>query len=152
MGGGLQMRNVSPKGLQSICNASDFNDMYAKLILASPTLHAIPNVKILDKTPAYIYKLTAVLDKVPGVPCVVSVKNDDHINHPQLLKAQRHRVFIFLKLKWVRSYLRMTWFVHTRARAPIQQVRASTARCEYFPQTAHYAIKFAQKRAGGSFL
>ena len=50
---------------------------YTRLILASPTLRAIPNVRVLDKTPAYIRKLTHVLEKTPGVPCVVSVKGEE---------------------------------------------------------------------------
>ena len=78
-----------------------------------------------------------MLDKVPGVPCVVSVK-DNH-THPGLLHAQTHhanrilvvdhgrlvadphgtmrRVFSFLGLDWDPSYLSMRGFVQQLALA-----------------------------------
>ena len=118
--------------IDACARKKSFDDMYARLISASPSLRAIPNVKVLDKTPAYIRKLTKVLAKVPEVPCVVSVKGND--THPALLLAQRkhakrilvvdhHRlladphstmrlVFSFLGLDWDPSYLDMHGFIH----------------------------------------
>ena len=85
--GGDHMWNVSAKGLQRIRAAHSFAHMYARLIQESPTLKAIPKVRVLDKTPRYAYNLPAVLRKVPGVPCVVSVKGN--ATDPSVYEALR---------------------------------------------------------------
>ena len=85
--GGDHMWNVSAKGLKRIRAADGFANMYARLILESPTLKAIPNVRVLDKTPRYAYNLPAVLRKAPGVPCVVSVRGN--ATDPSVYEALR---------------------------------------------------------------
>jgi hypothetical protein len=141
MAQGQHTWNVSAEGLQGIRRARNFDDMCARLILASPTLTAIPNARVLDKTPAYIRELSHVLDKAPGVPCVVIVK--DKVVHNGLRLAQKHhakrilvvdhhllmvgahatmqRVFKFLGLHWDPGYLSMRGF--------IQQLALSHGKC-----------------------
>ena len=158
--GGAHMWNVSAGGLRSIRSASGFDDMYARLIAASPTLRAIPNVKVLDKTPAYIRRLTTVLNKVPGVPCVVSVKGNS--TNPELLNAQRHhasrilvveheqlvadphgtmrQVFGFLRLHWLPSYLSMRGFV--------QQLALSHSKCGSERIAGEYAFRVGAHTPG----
>jgi hypothetical protein len=152
----MHMWNVSAEGLGHIRGARDFEDMYARLARESPTLRAIPGVRVLDKTPRYFYALGGVLDKVPGVPCIVTVK-DPHdpfreggplhgarrhaarinVVHYRNLTADPHgtmrRIFDFLGLEWDPSYLHMRGFV--------QQLALSHGESRAEEIASHFAFK-----------
>ena len=106
-------------------------DMYALVAERSPTLRAIPNVRVLDKTPtAYFTQLDDVMRRAPGVPVILMggesnpsverAKADPTLRrriyraHIHELRADPHVVmsgiFGFLGLHWERSYLNMTGF------------------------------------------
>ena len=67
--------NISAEGMRRIYDAPCFFDMYERLIEVDGYFRAMPRgVRVLDKSPCYVRDLSAVLRRVPGVPCIVMVK------------------------------------------------------------------------------
>jgi len=55
-----------------------YADMYRQLHQHSTLYQNTTNRWIVDKTPAYIRNLKAIMDKAPHVPVIVTVKSDEH--------------------------------------------------------------------------
>jgi hypothetical protein len=69
---------LSESSRDLIVNARCDAEMYATLRQRSPLYHYGYNLNstILDKTPGYMSRLVEVMDRTPGIPVVVTQKND----------------------------------------------------------------------------
>lgn len=67
---------VAPEDRETMLRAPCFARFYRLLRRFSP-LYTGPNARswVVDKTPAYIYNLTAIMRKTPGVPVIVTQKS-----------------------------------------------------------------------------
>ena len=57
-----------------ICDTEDWGECYRRARERSPVIIDKQSL-IFDKTPIYMQHLSAVLDKVPGIPCIVNVRD-----------------------------------------------------------------------------
>lgn len=60
--------------LREVCDTDDWLEVYRRLSNTSPVLRR-PGIALFDKTPRYLSKLPEVLEKVPGVPCIVLARD-----------------------------------------------------------------------------
>jgi hypothetical protein len=74
----VEFWSVSQEGLQRIMSRTTWEEAYTQLHHESP-LTSGTSYQIVDKTPRYIRHLCEILEKVPGVPCVVTTKNRIHM-------------------------------------------------------------------------
>ena len=65
---------ISPEDMQEVCRATSWLEAYRRIVRYSPLFSGQVDL-LVDKTPAYIRQLTAVMEKVPGVPVVVATKH-----------------------------------------------------------------------------
>lgn len=65
---------VNDDELKYICSANTWPDVYKRLIQCSPVIQN-KDVWLFDKTPRYMQVLSEVLKKLPGVPCIVIVRD-----------------------------------------------------------------------------
>lgn len=65
---------LSREDLRYVCDTDDWATFYRRSRERSPLI-ANKRSLIFDKTPAYMRELASVMDKVPGVPCVVNVRD-----------------------------------------------------------------------------
>lgn len=62
------------------CDTDDWSVFYDRAKEQSPVI-VDKSVTLFDKTPKYMAQLSSVLDKVPGVPCVVNVRDPRSLMH-----------------------------------------------------------------------
>lgn len=65
---------VSDEDMQYICTSDTWAEMYSKLREKSSVIKD-KSVWLFDKTPRYMQNLTAILQRVPGIPCIVMVRD-----------------------------------------------------------------------------
>jgi hypothetical protein len=65
---------IKEEDMKSVCECSSWIEAYQKIILYSPLFRDKSDL-VLDKTPAYIGQLDSILEKVAGVPCIVTRKD-----------------------------------------------------------------------------
>lgn len=65
---------LQKEDLRYICATDDWDECYRRARERSPLI-VDKSVYLFDKTPGYMRVLPSVLAKVPGVPCVVSVRD-----------------------------------------------------------------------------
>ena len=66
-----KMKNTD---MRYICDTDSWGECYRRARERSPII-VDKNVFLFDKTPIYMLHLSAVLDKVPHIPCVVNVRD-----------------------------------------------------------------------------
>jgi hypothetical protein len=69
-----QTWELSRDEVKYICDCDDFGECYRRARQCSPVI-ANKNSLVFDKTPIYMKHLPEVLSRVPGVPCVVCVRD-----------------------------------------------------------------------------
>lgn len=69
-----QTWKLSDEQLQQICDTDDWGEFYRRARQTSPLI-IDKAVYLFDKTPIYMLHLAEVLAKVPGIPCVVNVRD-----------------------------------------------------------------------------
>jgi len=70
----MQTWKVSGEQLQQICDTDDWGEFYRRARDISPLI-TDKTVYLFDKTPIYMLHLSEVLARVPGIPCVVNVRD-----------------------------------------------------------------------------
>lgn len=65
---------LAPGDAEYICDTESWGEFYRRCRERSPLI-VDKQVWIFDKTPAYMRDLSRVLEKVPGIPCVVNVRD-----------------------------------------------------------------------------
>jgi len=66
--------HITDEELRYICHASNWNEVYLRLREKSRLIKD-KTVYLIDKTPRYMMELDVVLDRMPGIPCIVVVRN-----------------------------------------------------------------------------
>lgn len=66
--------------LEDICDTDDWSTFYRRILELSPLI-LNKNVQLFDKTPIYMKYLDLVLNRVPCLPCVVSVRDPRAVMH-----------------------------------------------------------------------
>jgi len=66
--------------MEEICDTDDFYEAYARIIKHCHLYSEKVNL-IVDKTPAYIYRLRSIMTKVSKTPVILVVKNPDFQYH-----------------------------------------------------------------------
>ncbi|TGD74889.1 sulfotransferase [Mangrovimicrobium sediminis] len=69
-----QTWKVTDEQMQEICDTDAWGEFYARARMISPLI-TDKTVELFDKTPVYMLHLREVLAKVPGIPCVVNVRD-----------------------------------------------------------------------------
>jgi hypothetical protein len=69
-----QTWELSREDVKYICDCDDWGECYRRARERSPVI-ADKHALIFDKTPVYMKHLPVVLGKVPGIPCVVCVRD-----------------------------------------------------------------------------
>lgn len=65
--------NLTQEQLDEVCHAASFGEAYAKIVQHCHLFQGSKEL-VLDKTPAYIYQLKEVMNKVQNVPFVITQK------------------------------------------------------------------------------
>lgn len=69
-----QTWELSREDVRYICDTDDWSECYRRARERAPFIHN-KNTYIFDKTPIYMLHLASVMAKVPGIPCVVNVRD-----------------------------------------------------------------------------
>lgn len=69
-----QTWKLSKEQQQQICDTDDWGEFYRRARAISPLI-TDKSVYLFDKTPIYMRHLAEVLAKVPGIPCLVNVRD-----------------------------------------------------------------------------
>lgn len=69
-----QTWELSREDVRYICDTDDWAECYRRARERAPFIHN-KSAYIFDKTPIYMRYLASVMKKVPGIPCVVSVRD-----------------------------------------------------------------------------
>ncbi len=65
---------LTREDMQYICDTDEWGDFYRRSRERSPVIVDKRSL-IFDKTPIYMRHLSQVLDRVPGIPCIVNVRD-----------------------------------------------------------------------------
>jgi hypothetical protein len=65
---------LTPEDTEYLCDTDHWGEFYRRSRERSPLI-TDKHSWIFDKTPAYMRELSSVLEKVPGLPCVVNVRD-----------------------------------------------------------------------------
>lgn len=83
-----------------ICETDTYDEFYSRLIKTS-SLFKAGEPYVLDKTPAYCYYLSGIINKMPGVPILIIMKDIELMWHSYLNRNLSFEYFVenFLKFK-----------------------------------------------------
>jgi hypothetical protein len=66
--------NMTKADMDYVCNTDDWGECYRRVRERSPII-TDKSVFLFDKTPIYMLHLSEVLSRVPGIPCIVNVRD-----------------------------------------------------------------------------
>lgn len=109
-----QKWRLSREDMEQICDTDDWATCYRRIRDLSPVI-ADKNCELFDKTPIYMKQLSEVLARVPGVPCVVNVRDpralmlswarwSGHSEDPELYIRQNLANYCQRYLDYARGY------------------------------------------------